>query len=70
MKRYHDYTLTLGLGDDAIGHEFLRIGTKTEKESVENELRELRERLSMVDEWKRRRAEIDEELGQVWTVKQ
>ena len=66
MKRYHNYTLTLGLGDDASQYEFLRIGTKTEKESVEKELQELRERLANVDELKRRREEIDTELNKVW----
>ena len=68
LKRYHDFTLTLGLGEDASGYEFLRIGTKTEKESVEKELQELRERLSQVEQWKERRREIDEELGKVGTV--
>lgn len=46
----------------------LRIGTKTEKESVEQELKELRERLSRADEWRQRRDEIVEELNKVWTV--
>ena len=68
LKRYHEYTLTLGLGEDASQYEFLRIGTKSEKESVEKELQELRERLSQVDEWKQRRKDIDEELNKVWTV--
>ncbi|KAF2483421.1 putative ABC transporter [Neohortaea acidophila] len=68
LKRYHDFTLTLGLGDDASGYEFQRIGTQSERESVEAEVRELRDRLAHVEEWKRRRDEIDEELKQVWTV--
>ncbi|KAK5134704.1 hypothetical protein LTR08_006219 [Meristemomyces frigidus] len=66
LKRYHSYTLTLGLGDEANEYEFLRIGTAIEKNSVEKELQELHERLSQVDEWKRRRKEIDEELSKVW----
>ena len=33
---------------------------------VERELQELRDRLAQVDEWKRRREEIDQELAQVW----
>ncbi|KAK3679562.1 ATP-binding cassette long-chain fatty acid transporter pxa1 [Vermiconidia calcicola] len=68
LKRYHDYTLTLGLGEDASGYELLRIGTKSEKESVEKELQELRSRLEQVEPLKHRREEIDGELNKVWTV--
>ncbi|KAK0274281.1 ATP-binding cassette long-chain fatty acid transporter pxa1 [Friedmanniomyces endolithicus] len=66
LKRYHSYTLTLGLGEEANEYEFLRIGTASEKDSVEKELQELRERLSQVEQWKERRKEIEEELGKVW----
>ncbi|QIW97631.1 hypothetical protein AMS68_003149 [Peltaster fructicola] len=66
LKRYHSYTLTLGLGDEANEYDFQRIGTASEKDSVEKELNELRERLSKVDQWKTRRQEIDNELNQVW----
>ncbi len=66
LKRYHSYTLTLGLGEEANEYEFLRIGTASEKDSVEKELQELRERLSQVEQWKQRRKEIEEELGKVW----
>lgn len=66
LKRYHSYTLTLGLGEDANEYEFLRVGTASEKDSVEKELLELRERLAQVDAWKLRRKEIEEELGEVW----
>lgn len=66
LKRYHSYTLTLGLGDEATEYEFQRIGTESEKSSVEKELQELRERLAKVEMWKSRRREIDEELGKVW----
>ncbi|KAK5719243.1 ATP-binding cassette long-chain fatty acid transporter pxa1 [Elasticomyces elasticus] len=68
LKRYHSYTLTLGLGEEANEYEFLRIGTASEKDSVEKELQELRDRLSQVEQWKQRRKEIDEELGKVWTA--
>jgi ATP-binding cassette, subfamily D (ALD), peroxisomal long-chain fatty acid import protein len=44
----------------------LRIGTQSEKDSVEKELLELRERLANVDGLKRRRDEIDAELNKVW----
>ena len=33
---------------------------------MEKELAELRERLAKVEEWKRRRTEIEEELNKVW----
>lgn len=66
LKRYHTYTLTLGQGDHGDEWEFQRIGTESEKSSVEKELAELRERLEKVDEWKKRKREIDEELGRVW----
>jgi ATP-binding cassette subfamily D (ALD) long-chain fatty acid import protein len=41
----------------------LRVGTASEKDSVEKELLELRERLAQVDSWKQRRQEIEEELA-------
>ncbi|KAK8187476.1 ABC transporter transmembrane region 2-domain-containing protein [Phyllosticta capitalensis] len=66
LKRYHTFTLTLGLGENGDEWDFQRIGTASEKSSVEKELAELRERLEKVEEWKKRRQQIDEELGQVW----
>ncbi|KAF2100351.1 hypothetical protein NA57DRAFT_36662 [Rhizodiscina lignyota] len=66
LKRYHTFTLTLGIGDEGESWEFQRIGTETEKQSVEKELAELRERLAKVEEWKTRRQEIEEELAKVW----
>jgi ATP-binding cassette subfamily D (ALD) long-chain fatty acid import protein len=33
---------------------------------VDKELAELRERLAKVEEWKRRKGEIEEELSRVW----
>ncbi|KAJ4366410.1 ATP-binding cassette long-chain fatty acid transporter pxa1 [Neocucurbitaria cava] len=66
LKRYHTYTLTLGLGDHGDEWEFQRIGTESEKSSVEKELAELRERLAKVEEWKKRRQEIEDELNKVW----
>ncbi|GIZ42183.1 hypothetical protein CKM354_000546100 [Cercospora kikuchii] len=66
LKRYHSFTLTLGLGEDASEYEFNRIGTATEKSSVEREIQELKEKLSQVEKWKQRRQEIDEELSKVW----
>jgi ATP-binding cassette subfamily D (ALD) long-chain fatty acid import protein len=66
LKRYHTFNLTLGLGADGMGWEFDRIGTEKEKMGVEKELRELRKRLDDVDQLKRRRQEIDDELKRVW----
>lgn len=66
LKRYHTYTLTLGVGDHGDEWEFQRIGTDSEKSSVEKELAELRERLAKVEAWKLRREEIEQELNRVW----
>ncbi|KAF2707284.1 peroxisomal ABC transporter-like protein [Pleomassaria siparia CBS 279.74] len=66
LKRYHTFTLTLGLGINGEEWDFQRIGTESEKSSVEKELAELRERLAKVEEWKLRRQEIEEELNKVW----
>ncbi|GLI78444.1 ATP-binding cassette long-chain fatty acid transporter pxa1 [Penicillium ochrochloron] len=65
LKKYHTYNLTLGLGEGDLW-EFERIGTEKEKLGVEKELQELRQRLDKVDEWKKRREEIENELGKVW----
>lgn len=66
LKRYHTFTLTLGLGEYGGEWDLQRIGTVEEKSSVEKELAELRERLAKVEEWKRRRDEIEDELNKVW----
>jgi ATP-binding cassette subfamily D (ALD) long-chain fatty acid import protein len=66
LKRYHTFTLTLGMGENGDEWEFQRIGTESEKSSVEKELHELRERLAKVEEWKQRRTEIEQELNKVW----
>jgi ATP-binding cassette, subfamily D (ALD), peroxisomal long-chain fatty acid import protein len=57
----------MGLGEAGDEWDFHRIGTSAEKSSVDKELAELRERLSNVEEWKRRRQEIEDELNVVWT---
>lgn len=46
----------------------MRIGTTSEKDSVEKEIQELKEKLAQVDEWKRRRKEIEQELSKVWVM--
>ncbi|KAI5458070.1 ABC transporter transmembrane region 2-domain-containing protein [Mariannaea sp. PMI_226] len=67
LKKYHTYNLILGMGERGDEWEFERIGTEREKMQVEKELQELRERLAQIDEWKKRRDEIEEELAAVWT---
>ncbi|KAF2273468.1 uncharacterized protein EI97DRAFT_496036 [Westerdykella ornata] len=66
LKRYHTFTLTLGQGENGDEWEFQRIGTESEKSSVEKELHDLREQLRHVEEWRRRKEEIEGELGRVW----
>ncbi|EDU47555.1 ATP-binding cassette protein [Pyrenophora tritici-repentis Pt-1C-BFP] len=70
LKRYHTYTLTLGMGEHGDEWEFQRIGTQSEKSSVEKELAELRERLEKVEGWKQRKEEIESELNRVWVEKE
>jgi ATP-binding cassette subfamily D (ALD) long-chain fatty acid import protein len=55
------------MGERGDEWEFERIGTEREKMQVEKELQDLRERLAQVDEWKKRRDEIETELAAVWT---
>lgn len=66
LKRYHTHTLTLGLGPSGDEWELQRIGTESEKGSVEKELHELRQRLSNVEALKQRRKEVEDELNKVW----
>jgi ATP-binding cassette subfamily D (ALD) long-chain fatty acid import protein len=67
LKKYHTYNLILGQGERGDEWEFERIGTEREKMQVERELQDIRERLAEVDELKRRRQEIEDELAAVWT---
>ncbi|KAJ4261559.1 ATP-binding cassette long-chain fatty acid transporter pxa1 [Fusarium torreyae] len=71
LKKYHTYNLVLGMDENGQDEkwEFERIGTEREKMQVEKELQDLRERLAQVDEWKKRRDEIETELAAVWTDK-
>ena len=66
LKKYHEFHLQLGTGDDGEGWECERIGTDSEKMNVEKELQELRDRLSQVESWTKRREDIVEELNKVW----
>ena len=66
LKRYHDFALTLGLGEEGTEFEMSRIGTARERAGVEKELAELRERLGEVDGWKERLKAVESELAKVW----
>ncbi|CAK7235457.1 ATP-binding cassette long-chain fatty acid transporter pxa1 [Sporothrix curviconia] len=66
LKKYHTFNLILGMGEAGDEWTFERIGTEREKQNVERELHELRERLAQVESWRARRAEIEKELAQVW----
>ncbi|CAK7567404.1 MAG: ATP-binding cassette long-chain fatty acid transporter pxa1 [Sporothrix epigloea] len=66
LKKYHTFNLILGMGERGDQWAFERIGTEREKQNVERELHELRERLAQVETWRARRAAIEEELAQVW----
>ena len=66
LKKYHTYSLSLGLGPDGVDWDSERIGTEKEKMNVERELKELQEKLLRVEGWKARREEIEAELKRVW----
>lgn len=46
----------------------MRIGTASEKNTVLQEIQELREKVAQVDEWKQRKQQIEEELSKVWVA--
>ncbi|KAL9582276.1 MAG: hypothetical protein Q9212_003385 [Teloschistes hypoglaucus] len=48
------------------GWSFERVGTREERVGVEREVQALREKLEKVEGWRRRKEEIDRELGKVW----
>ena len=56
-------------GDEEVGEgkewEILRVGTQEEKVGIERELAMLREKLDQVEEWERRKRDIESELGLV-----
>ena len=62
LKKYHNFNLNLGLGEEGFDSTFNQIGTVEEKSGVERELQELRTLLREVDGWKSRRKEIEIEL--------
>ncbi|KAI1621124.1 ATP-binding cassette, subfamily D, member 2 [Exophiala viscosa] len=70
LRKYHSSNLILGLGDEGYDWELVKIGGEAEKSSMEKEIKELKEKLAMVDEWERRKTEIEEELSHVQVVGQ
>ncbi|KAL8936295.1 MAG: hypothetical protein Q9216_005002, partial [Gyalolechia sp. 2 TL-2023] len=50
------------------GWSFERVGTEQERVGVEREVQALREKLGKVEEWRRRKEEIEGELGRVWVA--
>ena len=66
LKRYHEWNLDLGQGEEGEEWTFDRIGTEEEKEGIGRELTDLKERLGKVEGWRRRKEEIDGELRKVW----
>jgi len=68
LRKYHTFNLILGLGDEGYDWEMVRIGTEQEKLGLDKEIGELKAKLAMVDEWERRRREINEELSRVMVV--
>jgi ATP-binding cassette subfamily D (ALD) long-chain fatty acid import protein len=66
LKKYHIWNLTLGLGVEGEDWEMKRIGTAEEKQEVEKELESLKAELAKVQDWERRKGEIDAELARVW----
>jgi ATP-binding cassette, subfamily D (ALD), peroxisomal long-chain fatty acid import protein len=66
LKKYHEFNLNLGLGEDGTGWSFERIGTEEEILGVEREIALLRKRLEEVDAWKARKSAVEAELNRVW----
>ncbi|KAL8797894.1 MAG: hypothetical protein Q9195_000246 [Heterodermia aff. obscurata] len=54
--------------EEVLEWDFKRIGTEEERGGVERELEGLREVLGKVAGWRKRREEIETELGRVWVV--
>ena len=65
LKKYHTFNLTLGLGEEGEMWDLKKIGTEEEKMGVESELADLRKKLEQVEDWKKRREKIEEELKKV-----
>ncbi|KIX07407.1 uncharacterized protein Z518_02060 [Rhinocladiella mackenziei CBS 650.93] len=68
LRKYHTFNLILGLGEEGYDWEMVRIGTEQEKSGMDKEIGELKAKLAMVDEWERRKKEIETELSRVLVV--
>ena len=66
LRKHHTWNLMLGLGEDGYDWELVKVGGEEEKEAFMEELVELKGNLAKVEGWKKRRKEIDGELGQVF----
>ena len=67
LKKYHTYQLTLGTRNvgrvgEGQGWEFDRIGTESERRSVERELEELKAVLKKMDGLEKRKEVVEREL--------
>lgn len=62
LVKYHAYELKLGTGEDGKGWMVDRIGSEQEQLSVERSIKDLEAKLSQVEGWTKRRAEIEKEL--------
>lgn len=62
LRKYHVWNLVLGLGEEGESWDMVRVGSEREKMNKERELNELRAELGQVEEWRRRRQEIEQEL--------
>jgi ATP-binding cassette subfamily D (ALD) long-chain fatty acid import protein len=68
LRKYHTHNLQLGLGDEGYDWALVRVGTEQEKLGLQREIDDLTRKLAMVDEWARRKREIDHELNRVLVV--
>ncbi|KAG5358389.1 hypothetical protein CJU89_4948 [Yarrowia sp. B02] len=57
--KYHKAQLKLGLGNDGKDWDLEIVGSKEARLSVEKEIQSLEEKLSKVDEWKKRKTEVE-----------
>lgn len=55
-------------GDHLPEWSFERVGTEEERVGVEREVQALREKLGKVEEWRRRKEEIEKDLARVWVA--
>ncbi|CAG83740.1 ABC transporter transmembrane region 2-domain-containing protein [Yarrowia lipolytica] len=59
LMKYHKAQLKLGLGNDGKDWDLEIVGSKEARLSVEKEIQSLEEKLSKVDEWKKRKTEVE-----------